>query len=63
MVFMMNFHLSNLNRTKSQTILLICRRGNFIFHHWICITIYRSMSYRLGSIDINPFDANEPNDI
>ena len=35
------------------TIILSYRRGNLIYHHWRWISIYHSLSYSLGSLDLS----------
>ena len=34
-----------------QPIIVIYRRGNLVFYHWECTSIYRPLSYPFGPLD------------
>ena len=33
-----------------QPLIVIYRRGNFVYHHWVCTSIYRSLSFPFRSV-------------
>ena len=50
-IFLIKF--IKLSVQKFQPLISIYRRGNFVYHHWICRSIYRPLSYPLDPYSLH----------